>query len=226
MEVKQNPFTNKFISQKIKEKFSRDDIKKFPYDIVDSTIKKNKSLNDGNDVEKTLLNFFMYKNHFTSHFDRKGAKKFLNEKEKAMEKIILFHEIKENKHLKLTKKTKKSKSHKNVEKFKIFKKYKHLKQHRSHKKLVYLKMHNFNFNKKQILFEENKDGNDPFVSLGNMNDFNNNNIDSQQANKQKGFIETTKNNKNKLSIINRNEPSYLLTGENDSFIYSIVKEMN
>ena len=220
MEVKQNAYTNKFISQKIKEKFSKDNIQKNPYDIVDLKIKKYKSLEDN---ARTLLNFFMHKNKFKSHFDRKGAKKFLNEKAKAMEEIVLIDEIKEDKHEIFIENSKKSKSHN-----KIVEKYKHLEQHYSHNKLFNLEVHNFNSNKKQIKFEERKNGNNSFVSFRNMIVFNNSN-DNQKTNKQNEFIESTKNNKNKLSTNNINEPSYLMTGENDSFIYSIysiVKEMN
>ena len=208
MEVKQNAYTNKFISQKNKEKLSRDNIKKNPYDIVDLKIKKYKSLDDNT---KTLLNFFLHKNKFKSHFDRKGAKKFLNEKAKAMEEIVLMDEIKEDKHEKYIENSRKSKSYnKNVEKYNNFK------QNNSYNELVNVEVHNFNSNKKQIKFEENKNGNDSFISFRNMN----------VINKQNGFIESSKNNKNRLSTNNINEPSYLMTGENDSFIYSIVKEMN
>ena len=219
MEVKRNTYTSKFISQTIKEKLSRDNIQKNPYDIVDLKIKKYKSLEDN---ARTLLNFFMHKNKFKSYFDRKGAKKFLNEKTKAMEEIVLIDEVKEDIHEKFIENSKKSKSHN-----KIVEKYKHLKQHYSHNELVNIEEHNFNSNKKRIKFEESKNGNASFVSFRNMIVFNNS-IENQKTNKQNGFIESTKNNKNELSTNNiyDNEPSYLMTGENDSFIYSIIKEMN
>jgi uncharacterized membrane protein YfhO len=216
MEEKRNPFKNKFVSEKKKEKYSRDDIQKYPYDFVDLKIKKNKSLYDN---DKTLLNFIMNKNKFKSHFDRKGAKKFLNEKTKAMEEIVLMDEIKEKKTEKLHKNSKKSKSHnKNTQK-RI-----NLKQSLSQNKLVCLEK--YNFSKKQVVYEENKNANksNSFVSFENPNDFKNN-IENQNISKQKGVVESTKN-KNKLSTININEPSFLMIGESDSFIYSIIKEMN
>ena len=124
----------------------------------------------------------------------------------------------------LSKVQKKSKSHnKNAEKYE---KYKYLKQHNSHNQLANLEVHNFNSNKKQIECEENRNVNVSFASFRNMNDFNNNIDNPLKVCKQNGFIESSKNNKNKLSAKNINEPSYLMTGENDSFIYSLVKEMN
>ncbi len=221
METKQKVFKNKYSPHKNKEKFSKDDIQKYQYDIIDSKIKKYKSLDDN---ARTLLNFFMYKNKFKSHFDQKGAKQFLKEKAKALERIVLVDEIKEDKQEEFIESSKKSKSHnKNAEKYE---KYKYLKQHNSHNQLANLEVHNFNSNKKQIECEENRNVNVSFASFRNMNDFNNNIDNPLKVCKQNGFIESSKNNKNKLSAKNINEPSYLMTGENDSFIYSIVKEMN
>jgi hypothetical protein len=164
----------------------------------------------------------MNKNKFKSYFDRKGAKKFLNEKAKAMEEIVLMDEIKQKKTENFHKNSKKSKSHnKNAQK------HKNLNQHPLQNELVCLEKHNSS--KKQVVYEENKNANqnNTFVSFGNPNNFKNN-IENQNTSKQKeqkGVDESTKN-KNKLCTINIDESSFLMTEENDSFIYSIVKEMN
>ena len=66
------------------------------------------------DIESTkdsekLFSFFVHKRKLNSEFDHKGAKQFLNEKQKALEEIILNDEI----NLIVEKKCKKNKDVKN-----------------------------------------------------------------------------------------------------------------
>ena len=87
------------------------------------------------------------------------------------------------------------------------------------KELDYLEKRNLS---KKLVYEENK--NDSFASFINSKN-NYNKIETLNTNKQKGLVKSTKR-KNKLSVITLNEPSFLFTGDNDSFIYSLVREMN
>ena len=96
----------------IKEKYSTDVVKKKNLDFIKIRTKKYKSL--GKKEPKTLLNFISDKKkiQFKSNFDKKGAKKFLNEKSKAMEEIVLLDYIEEEKNRDISKgHTKKNKSH-------------------------------------------------------------------------------------------------------------------
>ena len=97
----------------IKEKYSMDVVQKKNLDSIKIRTKKYKSL--GKKKPKTLLNFISGKKkiQFKSNFDKKGAKKFLNEKSKAMEEIVLLDYIEEEKNRDISKNhTKKNKSHK------------------------------------------------------------------------------------------------------------------
>ena len=210
MEGKQNRVTSKFAPRIKKERKSGDIIRKNPYDLADLKIKKHKSIDDN----RTLQNFLLIRNKFKSKFDRKGAKKFLKEKEKAMEEMVLNDEIPEEK----TENSIKSKSHD-----KYNEKYKHIRENPSQNELVYIEKRNFS--KKEVVYKENKNTNQnaSFVSFKNSNDFNYN-TEIQNIYQQKGLIESTKKKK-QFAFIITNEPSFLMTGD-DSFIYSIVKEMN
>jgi hypothetical protein len=213
MEAKQNTVTSKFAPKKKKERKSGDITRKNHYDLVDLKIKKHKSIDD----TRTLQNFLLIRNKFKSKFDRKGAKKFLKEKEKAMEEMDLNDEIPEEK----TENSQKSKSED-----KYNEKNKHLIQNPSENELVYFEKKNSS--KKQVVYKEenkntNANQNASFVSFKNSKDFNYN-TEVQNMNQQKGLIEPPKKKK-KFAFIITNEPSFLMTGD-DSFIYSIVKEMN
>ena len=207
MEDKLNKFTNKYFPQKNKENKSRDKTLK---NSLDSKIKKYIFLEN----IRTLQSFLSNQNKIKSNFDRKGAKKFLKEKAKALEEIVLKDEIKKEKTEQLNEKTKKCKSQ-----FKYSKKFKHLRLPHSKKELDYLEKRNLS---KKLVYEENK--NDSFASFINSKN-NYNKIETLNTNKQKGLVKSTKR-KNKLSVITLNEPSFLFTGDNDSFIYSLVREMN
>lgn len=207
MEDKLNIFTNKCVPQKSKEKKRRDKIFKNPLDLK---IIKHKS----NENNRTLQNFLTNKNKFKSYFDRKGAKKFLKEKEKAMEEIVLMDEIQEEKAEQFNEKSKKYKSQN-----KYNKKFKHLRLPHSKNELFYSEKLNF---RKKLVYEENKK--DSCLSIKNTNNINIK-IEIQNPNNQKGLVESPKR-KNILSGIIIKEPSFLLTGDNDSFIYSLVREMN
>ena len=210
METKQKTVTSKFAPKKKKERKSGDIIRKNPYDLVDLKIKKHKSIDD----TRTLQNFLLIRNKFKSKFDRKGAKKFLKEKEKAMEEMDLNDEIPEEKN-------ENSRISKSQDKYN--EKYKHLIPNPLENELVYIEKRNLS--KKQVVNKENKNTNQnaSFVSFKNSKNFNDN-IETQNMNQPKGLIESPKKKK-KFAFIITNEPSFLMTGD-DSFIYSIVKEMN
>ena len=89
-------------------------------------------LNHDNNNTKYLFDFISTKNKikFHSYFDKKGTKKFLSEKEKAMEKIIIFDEIDDEK-------INKKKTHKD----KVKKKKKNKRRSISENALIHLKPH-------------------------------------------------------------------------------------
>ena len=136
-----------------------------------------------------------------SYFDHKGAKKFLAEKEKAMEEIILNDEIIEKEIN--NKKTKGNKI---------------LKNNTSHNTRNQLNEKNKLKNKKK-----NREKNEKVKYSENFNSENNIEEIVKINQKSKKTIESIKNH---ISNQRLNEPSYLFTGEGDSFIYSILNQMS
>ena len=161
--------------------------------------------------EKFLFDFISNKNKIKlfSYFDRKGAKKFLSEKDKAMKKITLFDEIlvenvstkKINKNKGLKKKARRSISD-NLAKFKIKK---------SRNKNISPK----NIKKSQMVISIN------YVDSGNNNE---NETNLYSINKKA----ISKNNSisSDYSNIMASSPKNLVMNKNDSLIFSIVSEMS
>ena len=166
-----------------------------------------KTLND----EKFLCDFISDKNKIKlySCFDKKGAKKFLSEKDKAMKKITLFDEILEGnvstkkKHKKLKKKARRSISD-NLAEIKI-KKPKHKKSKVSSKNIKKSEMV-ININ-----YVEDKKISDNKINLFNIN---------------KKAVSKYNSISSKYSNIIANSPKNLAMNKNDSLIFSIVSEMS
>jgi hypothetical protein len=165
-----------------------------------------------------LVNFISSKNKlkFSSDFDRKGAKKFLCEKAKAMEEIVLDDTTdEEKKNVSNDNNYKRNKSH---NKF-IFRN-KHVKSHHSYNALL----KNFQLNK--LSSKKNSTIKDDNIYMSSNTVFLINSI------KDIGKIMNKKNKRKLLGSIkkrysnaNGKESSYLMTGENDSFICTIVNEI-
>jgi len=208
------------MKKRIIGKYSIDDHRKHSYDSIKIQAKKYKSL--GKNDTMTLLNFISSKNKITfkSDFDRKGAKKFLSEKSKAMEEIVLIDYIEEETNKDNIKKNKSH--HKNSHKNKN--NNKNIKQHRSQNALIHLKLHKLSNKKVNLLQKKNKKNNMSSKTLSvrfinNIKDIGKINLNN---NKKKASIKSIKSGH---SNYNSREPSYLMTRENDSFIYTIVNQM-
>ena len=193
-------------------------------DAIDKIIYANKIRRYTNDyyhrrTSPKLINFISCKNKikFKSDFDRKGAKKFLNEKDKAMEEIVLDETTDEEK------KT----SNDN---------YKHFERHRSHNKYYIgnkiVKHHN---SQKELIqnFKLNKPSNKRINIPNDDNKFlSANTVFLINSIKDIGKIINKKNKRKCIGSIkkrftdnNPNEQSFLMMGENDSFIGSIVSQI-
>ena len=182
-------------------------------DQVTHKVKKNKSKGKINKKQKSLKDFFSIKKLILkSAFDHKGSKHFLAEKSKAMEELILEDEIiTENKDQK-EKRTKKSISPREKTKEKN-------KSDLNHS--IYGKIHS-----KLNIFKNIKKHNEKIkMSNKTVSDYFKNNI------KDIGKIIQKNNKKNAELIIyissnkNLNDPSFLITSENDSLIKNIINEM-
>ena len=205
---------NKYCSAINKEKPEMP--KKYSYDNMDYKSKSriNSSLSKKN--SKKLFHFISSKNRIKleSDFDRKSAKKFLNEKSKAMEEIVLIDENTDDEH-----NHKKKSPHKKKHKNKLSK------EHHSHNALLKLKIHKFISKKNGVNKEHKKKSSLSSNTLGlycisDVKDIGK--IKNKKSNK-KASIESIKF---KSSVFNTNEPSYLMTSDNDSFINSIVKQID
>ena len=178
--------------------------------IVDKSISKththirnNLSQNEIDD-KNTLFNFLTSKQKITlkSCFDHKGAKKFLSEKEKAMASFELSDDIIEEK------RKKKRRSRKSVRKNKSKNKY----RSESQKALINVKARkskNINVDKKEL---RRKKMSDKTVSL----DF---------AENYQRHMERKLTINSDFSNIKVKDSLNLASNHNDSFIYSILKEM-
>ena len=190
MEEINNKFTNKLrLTNKINP---RDSYTKLSYNLENDKINKSERA-------KSLLNFINPRKKiiFKSFFDQRGAKKFLAEKEKAMEEFILIDELEDE--------------NKNEKEF--FFHYFHYssKRIKSHNKKS---KKNFISNKK-ILFHK---------SDANLKSINNIGRINQKINKKK--ISKFESIKSKYSNIKSKDNSNLMMGENDSFIFTIISEMD
>jgi len=223
MEKSNNQNSNKFIFQSSNnENYSKKYFSKISYDLGDHKYKKNKSKDKS---VKSLLNFITTKNRiiFKSYFDCKGSKKFLAEKSKALEECVLIDEIQDEDDHNLHKK-KKRHSKSSHKKNKIKKKYSH---YPSENHLVRYS-HIGSNKKKNKLFEINNDNNKkssksvPKNFIKDIKDIGK----ISEKNSVKKSSEKENSNKSKYSVINANEPSYLMTGNNDSFIRAIVNYLD
>ena len=160
--------------------------------------------------KKSLVNFISSKNKIVlkSCFDHKGAKQFLSEKQKAMDKIVLEDEIPDENIKKYRKKRKLSKKSKTKDK-------KHLRSE-SHNALDSLA--------KQKTSENLKD----YPKLSSENTLPDKNLKSKnQLNLNKYQRKSLKMSSiiSNFSNIQIKESLNLIVNKNDSFINSIINEM-
>jgi hypothetical protein len=164
------------------------------------------------DKTSFLVNFISSKNKiiFKSCFDHKGAKKFLSDKKKAMDEIVLEDEI-------LDENIEKSKKKKNINKKSKSKDKKHLRSE-SHKALDIGKQ-KISENVKTIpkLLSEKKL---PIKNIESQNKKGKLNlyVDKRKVAKFSSINST-------FSNIQKQEPLNLIVNKNDSFINSIIDEM-
>ena len=161
--------------------------------------------------EKFLFDFISDKNKIKlfSYFDKKGAKKFLSEKDKAMKKITLFDEIldenastkKIHKDKKLKKKARRSISD-NLYKFKI-------------KKSSDKKISTKNIKKSQMV-----------ISINYIDDGKNNDDKTNLYSVNKKAVTKYNSISSNYSNIMPSSPKNLIMNKNDSLIFSIVSEMS
>ena len=161
--------------------------------------------------EKFLFDFISDKNKIKlfSYFDKKGAKKFLSEKDKAMKKITLFDEIldenastkKIHKDKKLKKKARRSISD-NLSKFKI-------------KKSSDKKISTKNIKKSQMV-----------ISINYIDDGKNNDDKTNLYSVNKKAVTKYNSISSNYSNIMPSSPKNLIMNKNDSLIFSIVSEMS
>jgi hypothetical protein len=176
---------------------------------------KSFNLNESENLrdKKSLFDFISSKNKIVlkSCFDHKGAKKFLSDKKKAMDKIVLEDDILDE----------------NIEKNKK-KKKPNVKSKTSEKKNLRSESHNaLNILEKQKSTENLKDK----VKLLSEKRLPVRNFESKN-NKRKLNLVVDKRKVTKLSSINSvfsniqtKEPLNLVVNKNDSFINSIINEM-
>ena len=169
--------------------------------------------------EKSLFDFISNKKiKLKSYFDKKGTKKFLSEKEKAMEEIVLFDEIIDDEN-----KNRNKSHHRHHHKTKTKNnKYSHPK---SEKKLYKIETHKTH-KKKNKSDKSLKENNRMHIIINYADDSNNNKSDkiaNSTVNKNK--IKPLSSIASNFSNIKESEPLNLLINKNDSVIHSIVSEM-
>ena len=225
MEKKTNRNSNKFIYLSLnQENYLKQFISKNSYDLGDHKYTKNKS---NEKSVKSLLDFITTKKKiiFKSYFDYKGSKKFLAEKAKALEECVLIDEIKDenahNYHKKNKRhsesKHKKNKIKKNLEHYRsenALTRFHHIENKKKNKLLKLFDINNFNDNKKKSSKSVPKNSIHDINDIGRIS----------EKDSVKKVSEKENSDKNKYSVINANEPSYLMTGNNDSFI-NIINEI-
>ena len=164
-------------------------------------------------ISENLINFISCKNKlkFESDFDRKGAKKFLNEKAKAMEEIVLDDSTDDS-----NKNTSNDDNSQNID---SHDKYSHqnenIKRHKSHKSLLNnIKINKHSNKKNNILKEKDKYMSSHTIFLiGNFKDI--------------GKIKSKKNKKEVfLGPIKKNDEYNNTNSDDDSFIDSIIHHMD
>ena len=215
MEIITRETKNNYISQISKIKKSSKEIYKI--NIFDFHNQKEKNKRQSS---KTIKYFLTKKNKIIlkSAFDHKGTKKFLADKMKAMEELDLNDEIieeeKNENNISLNNKKSKSKINKN----KISKKY------RSHKVISNYKLNLNDTNKKSTKKHKTKNKKINFnyeskLQLKNYKDIGSKKFNNDTKRISKDSIQT------RYSNIYINEPSYVMTGEEASFLNAILFEM-
>ena len=173
------------------------------------------SYNNADAVNNTkyLFDFISKKNKIklNSCFDKKGTKKFLLEKEKAMEKIILFDEI-------IDKKQNTKKSHKD--------KKRKQKARRSKSENALFQINKKSDKKIKISSKDFKQKSSHMVISINYVDDGKENQDKAAHSPNKKRVSKFNSLNSNFSNINSNEPLNLAVNKNDSLIYSIVSEMS
>ena len=173
------------------------------------------SYNNADAVNNTkyLFDFISKKNKIklNSCFDKKGTKKFLLEKEKAMEKIILFDEI-------IDKKQNTKKSHKD--------KNRKQKARRSKSENALFQINKKSDKKIKISSKDFKQKSSHMVISINYVDDGKENQDKAAHSPNKKRVSKFNSLNSNFSNINSNEPLNLAVNKNDSLIYSIVSEMS
>ena len=172
---------------------------------------------DSDNNAKYLFDFISTKNKIKlqSFFDKKGTKKFLSEKEKAMEKIILFDEINEDK---LDKK-KTHKTHKETKKKKV--------KRRSISENAIIRVKPQKKEEKVKNSAKNlKKSTNMVINIDYVEDINNNENKFLNMNKLKKRAIKFNSITSNCSNIKSNEPLNLAMNKDDSFIFSIVSEMS
>ena len=161
---------------------------------------------------KYLFDFISTKNKIklNSCFDKKGTKKFLLEKEKAMEKIILFDEI-------IDKKQNTKKSHKDK------KRKQKARRSKSENALFHIQKQS---DKKIKISKDLKQKSSQMVISINYVDGGKENQDKAAHSPNKKRVSKFNSLSSNFSNINSNEPLNLAVNKNDSLIYSIVSEMS
>jgi hypothetical protein len=163
--------------------------------------RNNLSNKENMDSKNILINFISSKNKMTlkSCFDRKGSKKFLSDKEKAMAFLELPDDIIEEK-IKKKRQSKKG----------IKKKERHRSE--SHKELINILIKRLKYIKKDRKDSKKKMMSDKTVNL-------------HFAENYKKHQKKTLTINNDFSDIKGKESLELASDHNDSFIHSILKEM-
>jgi hypothetical protein len=187
-------------------------------DIYTNNLRKYRNDYYNRKMSEKLINFISCKNKikFKTIFDRKGAKQFLNEKEKAMEKMILDDTTDDDNN---NKNSSNDDIKKDIPEDKYLNRNKILEHHQSHDPLLNnIKINNKHMNKKPTEMDKYMSSNTIFLinsikDIGKI-EFNNS--------KKKVFIGSIK----KKYADKKDDSSYLMTSDNDSFIDSIIHQMD
>lgn len=214
-----NDSTNDFISNTNKDKISKDKT----CQISPNLLVPKKNYKRYRKCTKSYQNFLTAKNIiFKSSFDHKGAKKFLAEKEKAMEELILEDEIIQEKQKNknaphICNKKNGSKNKNNTKKI--------LNHYHSNNDIIHLKLHK-HFHHHHHHHKKDHDKNKistKTVSADFVNNIKEIGKVVQRSEQKKISLESIKSH---LSNLKQKEPSYLFIGENDFFINTIVNQMS
>lgn len=182
-----------------------------------STNLKTVNLNN----KQCLFDFISDKNkiRFNSCFDKKGAKKFLSDKNKAMKKITLFDEI-------LDGNDKEKKNNKDKDKKRKKKPRRSISDNLAHLRIK-------NHDKKSGGASKNLKNSQMVIKINYVDDDGKNKNDKTNMYNSKKKLSTLNSihsinsiSSGNFSSIKSNSPMNLAINKNDSFIFSIVSEMS